>query len=644
MKQVLFTILAIAFCGCITAQPQKKKVISPGDKYAEEAYIAYKNESIDKALELVNKGIKKDSTSIKAWEYKSEFENVAGNYQNAIKSCLKLLELEPENYYNYYRLANAYKNNMQYDLAKSNFQKYLTNPKKLDARRVEDVNKEIVNMDVCIDLMNNPVPFKPFNLGSSINTSTGEYFPGITLDGKNFYFTRLIKVSDRYVHEDFYVANALTDSTWGPSVPMPPPVNTPENEGTISVTSDGKFIFYTACGRVNERNEPQGQGSCDLYFSIYNGGKWSKPTNLGIPINSSAWESQPSISSDGLTIYFSSNRQGGFGGMDIYMSKFKDGRFDVPINLGKDINTAGDEMAPFIHYDDNTLYFSSNGLLGMGNMDIFVAKKGEDGKFKNPVNIGYPINTGGEELGLIVDRQGRYGYLSANRSGGYGEQDIYQFPLYDQIKPDPISYVKGKVYDSKTLEKIGAKVELTDLATGKIVTTINSDKVTGEFLLILNSNKNYMLTVDQTNYLFYSDNFSLKETGSLDPFIIDVPLKKPEINIDVKLANVFFDVDKFELKEESKAELDKLVLLLKKFPFMKIEIGGHTDNTGDKAKNLTLSQNRAKAVKDYLIKAGIEMTRLTSVGYGDTKPVADNKTPEGKAQNRRTVFRVVSVQ
>lgn len=643
MTRFFSFLFALFLYSCVAAQPQKKPV-SPADKLAEEAYIEYKNENLTKALELVNKGLKKDSSNVKAWEYRAEFEMAAGNYSNAVRCCVKLLSLEPENYYHYYRLGLAYTSTMQYQLAKESYQTYLTSPKKLDPRRVEDVKKKIANADVCIGLMNNPVPFNPKNMGTTVNTSTSEYFPGITLDGKNFYFTRLMQMSAHYVQEDFYVSKAINDSTWGPSVAMPPPVNTPENEGTISVTADGKFIFFTACNRTNERGEPQGQGSCDLYFSIYNNGVWSKPTNLGIPVNSASWESQPSISSDGLTIYFSSNRPGGFGGMDIYKSTFKNGRFDLPKNLGDKINTPGDEQAPFIHSDDNTLYYSSNGQPGMGNMDIFMVKRGDDGEFGEPVNIGYPINTGGDELGLVVDREGRYGYLSANRPGGFGGMDIYKFPLYDKIKPDPISYVKGKVFDAKTLEKIGAKVELTDLATGQVIKTIESDKVTGEFLLILSANKNYMLTVDQTNYLFYSDNFSLKESGRLDPFLIDVPLRKPEVNIDVKLANVFFDVDKFELKPESKAELDKLVLLLKKFPFMKIEIGGHTDNTGDKAKNLTLSQNRAKAVKDYLIKAGIEMTRLTAVGYGDTKPVADNKTPEGKAQNRRTVFKVVSVQ
>ncbi len=644
MKNTLLILLAFTLFSCATAQPGKKAFISPADKLADEAYVAYMNEDYKKALELINKGVKKDSFSSKVWEYKIEIENRSGNFLNAINACKKLMTLEPNDYLNYYRIAIAYKNNMEYDLAKENYQKYLTSPKKLDPRRIADVNKEILNMDVCNTLIKNPVPFAPKNMGPSINTENGEYFPGLTLDNKNFYFTRLVGSNERRMQEDFYVSTALTDSTWSVATPMPYPVNTPDNEGTISVTSDGKFIFYTACNRLNERGEPQGQGSCDLYFSIYNGGKWSNPVNLGIPINSGSWESQPSISSDGLTIYFTSARPGGFGGMDLYMSKFKDGRFDLPINLGPEINTAGNEAAPFIHFDDNTLYFSSNGLLGLGNMDIFMSKKGPDGKFQKPVNIGYPINTGGEELGLIVDRKGEYGYITTNKPGGFGELDIYKFPLYPAIRPDPISYVKGKVFDAKTFEKIGAKVELTDLATGKIVTSIHSDKVTGEFLVILNANKNYMLNVDQTNYLFYSDNFSLKENKSLEPYQIDVPLQKPEINIDVKLANIFFDVDRFEIKEESKPELDKLVLLLKKFPFMKIEIGGHTDNSGDKAKNITLSYNRAKAVKEYLVKAGIEITRLNAMGYGDTKPVADNKTIEGKALNRRTVFKVLSVQ
>ncbi|MDP2175225.1 MAG: OmpA family protein [Bacteroidota bacterium] len=641
MKYFYTLSLLFFVSACAVAQKDKPKD-SPAAKLSEEAYAQYKEENYDKAKEFIDKALKKDTNYIIGWEYKAEIEMKRGNTKEAIQACLKLTDLEPENYYQYFRLGIAYKNDMQYGEAKKMFEKYLKSPKKLDPRRISMVQIEIANMDVCDQLVKNPVPFKPINMGSSINSKDNEYFPGLTIDGQNFYYTRLV-MSGKYPQEDFFWSKAINDSTFQPSIAMPFPVNTFENEGTISVTADGKFIFFTACNRVDNNGIPIGLGSCDIYFSQYNVGKWSTPVNMNAPINSSSWESQPSISSDGLTIYFASNRPGGFGGSDIYKSEFKNGRFQKPENLGPEINTAGEEQSPFIHFDNQTLYFSSDGIPGMGNKDIFMSKLGEDGKFSKAQNIGYPINTGGEELGLIVDRLGQYGFMSSNRPGGYGGLDIYKFAIHEKMKPEPINYVKGIVFDAKTNAKIGAKVELYDLETGKLITSVTSNKISGEFLVTLQANKNYMLNVDQVDYLFYADNFSLKESKTMEPFLIEVPLKKPDKDIEIKLSNVFFDTDKFDIKAESMLELDKLVNLLKKFPFMKIEIGGHTDNSGDKTKNKTLSQNRAKSVKDYLISKGVEPTRLSAIGYGDSKPIASNDDPKGRAINRRTVFKVISV-
>jgi len=642
MKYLITTILLVLTNACAVAQKDKKE--SPAFKISEEAYKEYVEQNFEKASDLINKAVKKDSTYINAWEYKAEIDAKRGNFKEVIRVCNKLISMEPDNFYNYYRLGFALKSDMKYQEAKEAFEKYLRNPKKIDPRKKEYIENEIKNMDACDNLVKNPVPFKPENMGLSINTSTNEYFPGITIDGKNFYFTRLVN-DGRMVQEDFYVSRKTDKNEYLPAIAMPFPINTKFNEGTISVTADGNFVFFTACDRLDNYNMPLGKGSCDIYVSAYFNGKWSEPSNMSDAINSPSWESQPSISPDGLTIYFTSGKPGGFGGTDIYKSEFdtKNKVFKRGENLGPDINTAGNESSPFIHFDNQTLYFVSNGHLGMGNNDIFVAKKNEAGKFSGVKNIGYPINTGGDEIGLIVDRMGNYGYLSSDRPGGMGGLDIYKFELPEAIKPEAVNYVKGIVFDALTREKIGAKIELFDLSTGLLINTLTSNSVTGEFLVVLRSNNNYMLSVDQTNYLFYTDNFSLKDLKNLEPYEIEVPLKKPDKDIEIKLANVFFDVDKFEIKKESELELEKLVLLLRKFPFMKIEIGGHTDNTGDKAKNKALSFNRAKSVKEYLIAKGVEGTRLSAMGYGDTKPLETNDTDAGKSANRRTVFKVISV-
>jgi outer membrane protein OmpA-like peptidoglycan-associated protein/tetratricopeptide (TPR) repeat protein len=643
--RIYFLALAFSFLACASAQPKKKTPDSPADKYAEEAYLEIMKPDGDKqkALELCNKGIKKDSTYAKAWQYKAAIEFEMGDYKSSLKSYQKLISMEPENISNYYFLGKCHRMLMQFDEAKAALNTYLNANIKRSKVYEDDAKKILKNIDATKALYTNMVDFKPQNLGPNVNTVDGEYWPGLTLDGKYFYFTRMM-FRNKHPYEDFY-RSEIKDSLYQPSLKLPEPVNSDNNEGTISITADGKNIFFSAKDRMTPQGLPMGIGGFDVYFSAYNLGQWSKPVNLGQPINSPSWDAQPSISPDGLTLYFASDRPGGYGGADIWMSTFKDGRFQPPVNLGPEINTAGEEQSPFIHYDNQTLYFSSNGLPGIGSLDIFIAKKGEDGKFKSPENLGYPINTEKDELGLIVDRLGRFGYLSSERNGGYGGLDIYKFELPATLKPQPVSYVQGTVFDAVTNEKLVARIELTNLTTGKVIANIESQKGTGNFFIVLKSNQDYMLTIDQTNYLFYSANFALKEHTSLEPYQIDVPLRKPEAGgADVTLNNVFFDVDKFELKPESKYELDKLVMLMKKFPFMKIEIGGHTDNTGDKAKNKTLSQNRAKAVKDYLVNAGIDNTRLNAVGYGDTKPIDDNKTAEGRAKNRRTVFKVISVQ
>lgn len=634
--------ISMIFATCASAQ-QRKPGQEKMQKYVIEAQMeAAKPGGLERAVEICKKGLKKDSTFAELWESKGNFEYDLQDFRAALHSYKKVQDLEPDNYKVYFYIGICQRHLMMFDEAKASLNTYMQADLHRSKRNEQEARNILNNIETLKTLYNNPVEFKPQNLGPNVNTADGEYWPGMSLDEKYFYFTRMLPAGNRMT-EDFFRCEII-DSTFGPAIRLPEPVNTPGREGTISVTADGRYIFFSSSERLDNRGFPMGQGGFDLYTAAYQAGKWSTPVNLGPTVNSPYWDSQPSISPDGLTIYFASARPGGYGGSDIWMSTFSNGRFTPPVNLGPEVNTPGEEQSPFIHYDNKTLYFSSNGHPGMGGIDIFVSKRQDDGKFGTPLNIGYPINSDQDELGLIVDRKGRFGYLSSERKGGYGGLDIYRFELPENLKPEPVSYVSGTVFDAATREKIESEIELTDLISGKVVAKVNSSKGTGEFFLVLQSNRNYMLTIDKMHYLFYSANFSLKEHSSLEPFKLEVPLEKPAANIEVVLNNVFFDVDKYELKPESKLELDKLVHLLKKFPFMKIEIGGHTDNTGDKTHNKNLSQNRAASVKAYLVSKGIEAFRLTATGYGDSKPVADNRTAEGRAQNRRTVFRVLSVE
>lgn len=641
--EAILLSVSMMFAACASAQGRKPVNKEKMQKFVIDAQMeAAKPDGLERAIEICNKGLKKDSTFAELWESKGNFEYDLQDFRSALYSYKKVQELEPDNFKVYFYIGICQHHLMMFDEAKSSLSTYMAADLHRSKRNEQEANNILKNIETLKQLYNNPVEFKPQNLGPNVNTADGEYWPGMSLDGKYFYFTRMLPAGNRMT-EDFYRCE-MNDSVFGPAIRLPEPVNTPGREGTISVTADGRYIFFSSSERLDNRGFPMGQGGFDLYTAAYHAGKWTTPVNLGPVVNSPSWDSQPSISPDGLTIYFASARPGGYGGSDIWMSTFSNGRFTAPVNLGPDVNTPGEEQSPFIHYDNQTLYFSSNGHPGMGGIDIFVCKRQDNGKFSAPLNIGYPINSDQDELGLIVDRTGRFGYLSSERKGGYGGLDIYRFELPQNLKPEPVSYVTGTVFDEITREKIESEIELTDLQTGQVAAKVKSSKETGEFFLVLKSNRNYMLTIDKMHYLFYSANFSLKEHSSLEPYKLEVPLKKPAANTEVVLNNVFFDVDRFELKPESKLELDKLVHLLNKFPFMKIEIGGHTDNTGDRTHNKTLSQNRAASVKSYLVSKGIDAARLTAAGYGDSKPVADNSTAEGRAQNRRTVFKVISVQ
>ncbi|MBC7425027.1 MAG: PD40 domain-containing protein [Bacteroidia bacterium] len=632
-KLLAFVIFSSIFTSCVAQKPKPDK-----DFKTREAANASTDEGIKYLMEgntkeaeksLLNTIKKYPGNNADAWQALGECYNDMGNYAKAKSAFLKYKEIAEVSTDVDYRIGFAYYQMMNFDSSKYYFNQYKNNPQ-ANAQRKKDAIAFLAKVDKVKYIVENPVAFKPVNLGPSVNTKNDEYFPGLSLDEKTLIFTRQINRN-----EDFYMSKT-NDSVWQNATALTG-VNTPANEGFVSLSADGNYIFYTAC------NRPDGEGSCDIYLSVYRNNVWGKPINLRAPINSESWESQPSVSSDGLTLYFSSGRPGGFGGTDIWKTVWdkQNNRFGFPINLGPTINTPLDEQAPFIHPDGITLYFSSEGHINLGGTDLFVAKADADGKFGEPENLGYPINTIGDERSIIIDRSGKYGYMSADREGGMGGMDIYRFVIPASIKPEQISYVSGTVYDAKTKERIEADIELTDLATGKVVTEAKSSK-NGEFLVILESNKNYALTVDHTGYIFYSDNFLLKETSQLEPLKIEVPLDKPEAGTKFVLNNIFFDVDKFELRDESKGELNKLVSLLKKFPNMKIEVGGHTDNTGNKEKNATLSNNRALAVKNYLVANNIAGYRISYKGYGDSMPVKTNETDEGRAANRRTEFTVIS--
>jgi outer membrane protein OmpA-like peptidoglycan-associated protein len=529
----------------------------------------------------------------------------------------------------------------RYQDAKNDYEKFMSYPNVPAEKRDRSTNS-VHACDFGIDAMAHPVPFHLDNLGDNVNSPLDEYVNAITTDGQRLYFTRKLPRNAETIdqgnefEEDFFFCDKQ-DTGWAKAVNLGPPINTHGNEGALCISPDGKLIFFAAC------NRPDSYGSCDIYWSRKVGLNWTVPENLGPTVNSPAWDSQPSFSSDGKTLYFASKRAGGKGSSDIWKTELQpDGSWTEPVNLGDSINTRAEEMAPFIHPDDQTLYFSSRGHPGMGGLDLFYSRKDAAGNWTKPVNLGYPINTYADEITLVVNANGDLAYVSSDKPGGKGRQDIYSFTLYKEARPHKATYFKGIVYNKETRKKLGAKFELIDLESGKTVILSTSDPVTGEFLLSLPVNKNYALNVSKEGYLFYSDNFSLEGDNTVTkPFVKDIPLQEINVGQTVILKNIFFDTDKYDLKDESKVEMGKLIDLLNKNPKIRIELSGHTDNAGSEEHNMTLSTKRAEAVYTYLIQHSIAKERLTYAGFGFSRPIDTNETEQGRANNRRTEFKVI---
>ncbi len=472
--------------------------------------------------------------------------------------------------------------------------------------------------------------FKPINLGNNINTNNLEYFPSLTIDGSKMIFTRRI-ASD----EDFYESD-FVDGKWTPSKPLSGKVNTNLNEGAQNISQDGLLLIFTGC------NYPEGEGSCDLYFSLKTNNDWSEPQNIGPIVNTDFWESSPSLSPDKRDLYFASSMVGGFGGRDIWVThRLLSGRWSRPENLGEAVNTVGDESCPFIHADNETLYFNSNGHAGYGMTDLFLSKKVNDRSWTVAENLGYPVNTIDDQGSLIVSADGKTAYYASDGTDTKGGLDLYSFELREDIRPLKTLWVKGKVLDKKTAKGLPSSVELTDVKNNNLISKIQTDE-DGNYLVTLPVGKNYSFNVNRRGYLFYSDKFSLLKNNIDSIFTLNIALQAIEKGAAIVLNNIFFESGKSALQNESKSELDKLIALLSDNSNLKIEIDGHTDNVGQIKDNLLLSTKRAKAVVEYLLSKSINSQRLTYKGFGSTKPVADNSSETGRTLNRRTELYIIS--
>lgn len=603
---------------------------------------------LDLAKEAVDEAIKRDPNFSDAYLLRAEIFQELKWEEKVLEDYNKVLEINPDKRpIIFLNVAEIELRKGNYASAKDKLEKFSKYPN-LRQEDYELCQLFLTNCNFALEAIKKPVAFNPINLGEAINTVYSEYFPTLTVDGQTILFTRRIPIETKEgapQQEDFYIS-MKKNNHWVKAIPMGEPINTPFNEGAPTLSADGRVLIFTACaGASNDYGEGRnGFGSCDLFYSIRNGNKWSEPKNMGSPINTPMWESQPSLSADGRTLYFlRANKRQGQNEQDIYVAHLQNNeKWSNPVKLPNNINTKYREESVFIHPDGVTLYFSSSGHPGMGSSDIYVTKKISDTAWENPKNLGYPINTYNEEHSFFVSSDGKTAYFASNRPNGFGENDIYYFDLPESAQAVSVTYMTGKTFDEKTRKTLTVSLELIDLESGESVYKTKSDPTNGKFLVVLPTNKNYALNASADGYLFYSEHFELKNQPDAKPYQKDVALQPITVGNTMVLRNIFFDTDQYDLKPESQIELNKMIEFLNNNPTIIIEIQGHTDNSGTIEHNQVLSKNRAKSVYDYLILNGIEEQRLSYKGFGSSQPLESNDTEIGKATNRRTECKILA--
>lgn len=631
MKSLLTGFLLLLLSLCAQAQSfttNNKEAI----KNFAEANKKIDESSYEEAMAFLNKAIAADYKFLEAHALLADVMNRLRLGKQAVEEYKIVIAMNPEfNRGIYLRLSSLELSEGLYPDALRHAEKYLTYPAVTPANNTI-AQKIIRDAKFSIEGLTHPVAFKPMSMGDAINTAADEYSPVATADETTLIFTRQIASN-----EDFYQSTKANDA-WLMATPLSKNINTEQfNEGSESISVDGNYLFFTGC------NRPDGKGRCDIYVTRKKGDDWDKPFSLSQPVNSPGWESQPSISADGRTLYFVSNRPGGYGGYDIWKSTLTPGGWGEPVNLGPNVNTPYSEQSPYIHPDDNTLYFCSNGWPGFGGMDLFVSRADKDGKWQKPDNLGSPINTNNDESGLSLTATGQFAFFSSNKLSGAGGYDIYRFEMPQHLRPNVVTYVKGNANDFKTKRPLEAAIEIRDLETDKTIYQNYSTLPKGNFLATLPTGKNYGLNISKAGYLFHSENFSLEGHEPRNPFYIQAWLQPIEVGSKSILKNIFFDTNKFDLKPESRSELKKLTDFLALNPTVRVEISGHTDDVGNDQSNQILSENRAKSVYNYLIAAKVNVNRLVFKGYGESQPIVPNTSDENRAQNRRTEFKVIAL-
>jgi outer membrane protein OmpA-like peptidoglycan-associated protein/Tol biopolymer transport system component len=633
MKTAIHYIFLILFLLCSTFQsaanpPHKVKskairLFNKGNLYSSNYY---EKESYFK------KAIKADILYIDPYWHLAILYTRYDKDQQAIAILQQAIHNNaPQKSTTYLKLSYLEFKNGQYQKAVDAIQ--LVDTLELDSARRLEYTKSLPYYQNALSLYNQPLDYKPINM-QNINTSFDDYFPSITADEQMFCSTVKDRVQHKTNGEDIY-RSYKNKGKWSYSKPFDFPINTPENEGSQSFSADGRYIFFVRCGAR------ESFGSCDIYYAQKFGNRWGRIHHFDEPINSSSWDSTPTMSPTGDKLYFSSSRKGGMGGSDIWVADItilENGNLKASKvrNLGSPINTPKNEHSPFIHTDNTTLYFASNGHPGLGGMDIYKATKKDSTEWQNVTNMGYPLNTSGDEFGFTVNAKGDVAYFASNKIETTNKGlEIYQVNIPQKKQAQSMRTLFGKITNANNHKPIQTKVEIYNQLGNRSYSESISDRATGEFTVFLPDTGQYALSINDAKYLFYSANiqsFNDSMTIQLIPVSQDATFQ---------LNNLFFATNQANILPESKGELQQLQSFIDKEANWNFSIEGHTDNVGTQKYNKELSLRRAKAVKQALIELGINPKRLTIKGFGSTQPIADNTTENGRAQNRRVVIRLI---
>ena len=573
------------------------------------------------------------------FELKAEILFRSGDFFNAETQALKAIELCTDNfpkaYYFLGEIAYKRKDYVNADIyLKKAINLQIGDPYYSDAIMLYE------NAKILAQIINNPVKFNP-QIVKGISTQDDEYLPIISPDQELSFFTRRSDkmslqdittttieefVFSKKINGDFEVGQALTY-----------PFNLESNEGGASITIDNKILYYTKCIRDNK-----GYNNCDIYYVNRENGAWSNVQEFPKNISKiDSWESQPTVSSDGKTIIFSSDRSGGYGKMDLYVISKVNDTWTSPKNLGSTINSNENEKSPYLHTDGKTLFFASTNFPSLGGFDIFYSRKDSLGNWQKPINIGYPINTVADEISLFVSTDGNQAYFASNNLNGIGGWDIYSFGLYEGAKPERVLFLKGDLLDENKQIIEDVELEIKNLTTQEI-TTIKVDAGTYVSSLTLAKDDDVLITIKKEGFAFNSTYISTEDTSFNSPSALNFEMQSLEQGKSFSIENIYFDNNSYELKRATNEILIEFAKYLEVNNTLIIEINGFTDNVGNQADNQLLSENRAKAVRDLILLQGISEKRVFYNGFGESSPITSNDTEKGRGKNRRTEFKIIS--